>query len=253
MDGVGELYAALAPIYEEWQSSDGRVPFAEVVGARLEPMLRSEAPVRPLAFLDAGCGTGTLLRGLRQRHAGWRLAGVDQAAAMLGVAVRQPDAGSIAWARARLDAPLPFGRVFDAAGCFYDTLNHLPDGAALRRALAGLAAVLRPGGLLVFDVTNAVGFQRWWRGQPAFAGTGWRMTIEMEFDPATQRGLAEVAISRRGEPERRFHLTERHFPPEEVETALAASGFRTVNQQPWAPFAGDRPGKTWWVARRLAT
>jgi SAM-dependent methyltransferase len=253
MDGLG-LYGALAPIYDEWQSCDGMIPFAEVVRARLEPILRGDArnrPEEPMSFLDVGCGTGTLLLGLREQHRRWRLAGVDGSAEMLAVAVRKPDAGSIAWARAGLDRPLPFGQGFDAVGCFYDTLNHLPDAEALQRALGTMAAILRPGGLLIFDVTNSLGFSRWWRGRPTFEGVGWRLSIDMQFDPVAQLGLADVAILRQGEPEDRFRLVERHFAPERIDAALVASGFRTVVQQPWAPFAGDSPGKTWWVARLL--
>jgi SAM-dependent methyltransferase len=251
--GVGEgLYGALAPIYDDWQSCDGMIPFAEVVRAKLEPVLRGEArrlPDARLSFLDVGCGTGTLLTGLREYHRDWPLAGLDGAPEMLAVALRKPRARSIAWARAPLGGPLPFGRSFDAVGCFYDTLNHLPDAAALEGALASMAAVLRPGGLLLFDVTNANGFARWWRGRPVFAGAGWRLTIDLEFDPVADLGHAEVAIHREGGPECRFQLVERHFSSEEIAAALAVAGFRTVLEQPWAPFAGDSPGKSWWAAR----
>jgi len=248
----GGVYSALAPIYDDWQSCDGTIPFAEVVRAKLEPGLRGEAgrlAGAPLAFLDVGCGTGTLLAGLREQHRDWRLAGVDGAPEMLAVARRKPGAGTVTWARAPLTGPLPFGRSFDVVGCFYDTLNHAPDAAALRAALASMAAVLRPGGLLVFDVTNASGFARWWRGRPVFSGAGWRLAIDMQFDPVADAGRAEVAIARDGEPERRFQLIERHFSGEEIDAALTASGFRTLVEQRWAPFAGDSPGKSWWAAR----
>ncbi|HXJ22027.1 MAG TPA: hypothetical protein VMT03_17525, partial [Polyangia bacterium] len=102
---------------------------------------------------------------------------------------------------------------------------------------------------LVFDVTNANGFSRWWRGRPRFGGSGWGLTIDMRFDPLGKVGLADVEITRQGGAGGRFRLAERYFPPEQIEDALEASGFRTVVQQPWSPFDGDSPGKTWWVAR----
>lgn len=252
MGGVGQLYDALAPIYDDWQSCDGMIPFAEVVRAKLEPMLREHAGGRPLAFLDVGCGTGTLLCGLRAQHPGWRLAGIDGSAAMLDVAARKPDAGSILWARGALGAPLPFAGPFDAAGCFYDTLNHLGDAEALQRTFGALAAVVRPGGLLVFDVTNEDGFPRWWRGCPTFGGDGWHMTLDMRFDAGRQLGLAQVELAVAGRPVERFHLAERLFKRSLVAGALSGSGFEPIAERPWAPFAGDWAGKTWWVARRIA-
>jgi len=250
MGGIDQLYDALAPIYDDWQCCDGMLPFAEVVRAKLEPTLRHLAGGRPLSFLDLGCGTGTLLCGLRAQHGDWRLAGMDGTAAMLRVAARKPGAQSIVWARGGLAGPLPFGRPFDAVGCFYDTLNHLPDAEALQRAFAAVAAVIRPGGLLIFDVTNEHGFPRWWRGCPTFAGDGWRMAMPMRYDADRQLGLAEVELALPGRDPQCFPLAERLFKRTVVAAALLAAGFTPVRERPWAPFDGDEAGKTWWVARR---
>ncbi|HVT07700.1 MAG TPA: class I SAM-dependent methyltransferase [Polyangia bacterium] len=248
-----DVYGALAPIYDDWQSCDGMIPFAELVRAQLQPVLRAEArrprEDRPFAFLDVACGTGTLLAGLRADRPDWRLAGVDGSPAMLAIAARKPGGRGVAWGRAALDGPLPFGARFDVVGCFYDALNHLGDGAALGRAVAAMAAVLRPGGLLVFDVTNAGGFARWWRGKPRFAGDGWQLNIEMQFDEQRQLGLADVTVTLRGGPASRFTLRERHFPRGAVLEALAAARLVPIAERPWAPFDGDVAGKTWWVAR----
>lgn len=252
-DPAQDVYAALAPIYDDWQSCDGMIPFAELVRAKLEPVLRGEAwraTSGGFTFVDLACGTGTLLSGLRAQHPEWRLAGIDGSAAMLAVAARKPGARTITWGRSALDAPLPFGARFDAVGCFYDALNHLTDTSALQRAVGAMAAVLRPGGLLLFDVTNEDGFTCWWRGRPQFAGEGWRLSIEMQFDRQRQIGLADVAISLRGGPAARFALRERHFPRAAVIEALAAARLTPVFEQPWAPFDGDLAGKTWWAARR---
>ncbi|HSS38419.1 MAG TPA: class I SAM-dependent methyltransferase, partial [Polyangia bacterium] len=218
-DPAQDVYGALAPIYDDWQCSDGMIPFAELVRAKVDPLLRAEARRRldgRFAFLDVACGTGTLLTGLHADHPDWRLAGVDGSRAMLGICARKRGARGITWGRSALDGPLPFRPSFDAVGCFYDALNHLNDTAALNRAIAGMAAALRPGGLLVFDVTNADGFARWWRGRPQFAGDGWRLTIDMQFDGQRQIGLADVAIAMRGVPAGRFTLRERYFPREAV-------------------------------------
>jgi SAM-dependent methyltransferase len=270
-DGGGaDLYTALAPLYDDWQASDGMTPFALVTAAKLAPLLEREARARAsglyegrspdgssrerpdaqFSFLDAGCGTGTLLEALRARRPSWRLAGVDASAAMLAVAARKPNASTLELARAALERALPFERRFHAAGVFYDTLNHLPDLSALERAFTALAAVLRPGGLLVFDLTNQGGFERWWRGRNDFRAPSWQISIEARFDPETETGRAGVTIARGdGEAARSFQLVERHFAEDEVRHRLASAGFTVERTAGWAPFANDIEGKTWWIAR----
>jgi SAM-dependent methyltransferase len=256
-DGGGaDLYTALAPIYDDWQSSDGMQPFALVAAAKLAPLLEREARARGasglrFSFLDLGCGTGTLLGALRRRQPTWRLTGLDVSAAMLAVAARKPAAGTIGLGRVRLGGPLPFLGTFDAAGAFYDTFNHLPDLAALAQTFTAIAATLRPGGLLVFDLTNRRGFERWWRGRNDFQGPGWRLSIEARFDGTLDLGQAEVTIARegRGGPTQSLRLQERYLPEPEVAEALATAGFTLERTEGWAPFTHDIEGKTWWIAR----
>ena len=140
-DTTTDLYDALAPIYDAWQAANDMRPFALVTHAKLAPLLASEAGGAPFSFVDLGCGTGTLLHALRADNPGWRLAGADASRGMLAAARAKPAAASIAWARGGLGAPLPFRPSFDAAGCFYDTLNHLPDETALAAALAAREGV----------------------------------------------------------------------------------------------------------------
>jgi SAM-dependent methyltransferase len=251
-----DIYEALAPIYDAWQASAGLTPFALVVEEKLRPLLEREASgatARPLSFLDLGCGTGTLLHALGAAHPDWRLTGVDASPAMLAVAAAKPQppsaAAPISWTSAPLDRPLPVAGPFDAAGAFYDTLNHLADVAALRRALAAAARVLRPGGLLVFDLTNHLGFQNWWRGRSDFRAATWQLTIDARFDERSSRGAASVRITS-PRSSGRFQLIERLFEDEEVLSGLAAAGLTVEGKEPWCPFEMDVPGKTWWIARK---
>jgi SAM-dependent methyltransferase len=243
------LYDALAPIYDAWQAADDATPFALLVHDKLERELgrAARAPVR--SFLDLGCGTGALPLALARAHADWRLAGVDASAGMLAHAARRPGAERVAWLRASLARPLPLRVPFDAAGAFYDTLNHLPDAGALQAALAAAAGVLRPGGLFAFDLTNALGFERWWRGRNQWHGDGWRLTVATRYDPPARTGSADVMLERDGVVSR-FSLVERWFTDSEVRQALAAAGLRVHSAEPWSPFAIDAPGKTWWISTK---
>jgi SAM-dependent methyltransferase len=249
------LYDAIAPIYDEWQSWNGMTPFARVAAAKLAPLLEREANGaaaagrdRP-ALLDVGCGTGTLLADVRRAQPSWRLAGVDASAGMLAVARAKllAIADDVLWGRASLEA-LPFGAAFDVCTVFYDTFNHLPDAAALARSFAALAAVLRPGGLLVFDVTSLRGFEDWWDSTNRFKGAGWSMLIDASFDRANDTATGDVTFERAGVT-RRFVIRERYFARDDLAAALATAGFRVEAHEAWSPFPIGGLGKAWWVAR----
>jgi SAM-dependent methyltransferase len=167
---------------------------------------------------------------------------------MLEIARAKPGADRVQWMEGTLAAPALPPPPLDAVGCFYDTLNHLPDVAALAASVRGIAAGLRPGGLFVFDATNELGFDRWWRGNRAWHGRGWRVSIETAYDAGARLAHAEVTIEDRAR-QTRTSLTERYFTDGEIQAALAAAGIDELLHQPWSPFDNDAPGKTWWIGR----
>ena len=96
-------------------------------------------------ILDAGCGTGGLIRRLERRHPDWQWTGVDV----------EPLACELSRSRVRLNDPpgftaaLPFpDSAFDAVVCS-DVLYHLDDDVA---ALREMFRVLRPGGIVIINV-----------------------------------------------------------------------------------------------------
>lgn len=96
---------------------------------------------------DAGCGAGFHLGLLRELGVG--AVGFDLAVAALRSARRHPVCtGDVL-------APPFRPAAFDAVLCLGNTVSLLPDRAAQRRALAGLAALLRPGGVLVLQGEDA--------------------------------------------------------------------------------------------------
>ena len=125
----GELTAALKGTRRDAIQSAGPTP-------------RANEGIR---ILDAGCGTGGLIRRLANRHPGWTWTGVDL----------EPIAVELARSRCRAEIvqasllELPFDDAqFDAVVCS-DVLYHLDDDA---KAVSEIFRVLRPGGVLVVNV-----------------------------------------------------------------------------------------------------
>jgi ubiquinone/menaquinone biosynthesis C-methylase UbiE len=133
------------------------------VAARYDLMKR-EDPMRTEFFrrlfaqydvknmLDCACGTGWDL--MLFHRLGCAVQGSDLSGAMLAQAERR-------LAEAKLDIPLHqvdfcqleahFSDEFDAVVCLGNSINEPLDDADTLRALCSMRAVLRPGGILVFD------------------------------------------------------------------------------------------------------
>jgi SAM-dependent methyltransferase len=96
------------------------------------------------SFLEIGCGTGYVLRGL-VRECGLKATGSELFAAGLEVArERVPEADLV-----ELDArEMPYDGSFDFAGAF-DVIEHIDDDVGVLR---GLRQAVRPGGLVFLTV-----------------------------------------------------------------------------------------------------
>jgi len=112
-------------------------------------LMRELATLLPEGFtyLDAACGSGALLE--RARGAGWQAFGFDLSPAMLRRAVARVEVPVFV---GNLEA-VPVGAV-DFITCLFDSMNFLLSPESIRRAIGTLAAALRPGGLLYFDMVT---------------------------------------------------------------------------------------------------
>jgi malonyl-CoA O-methyltransferase len=108
--------------------------------------------IRFTTAADIGCGTGLFARYLRDCH-GARVYAVDLSPEMLGVAARNCAGAGVRLLRQdirRLCLPEPVELITSN----FDALNHLTGRDDLRVAFRRIAANLRPGGHLYFDLVT---------------------------------------------------------------------------------------------------
>jgi len=100
---------------------------------------------KPAEILDAGCGTGGLIKALRQRDPGWSISGLDYSPVACDFA-RQRTAVPIV--QGSIEA-LPFAADRFDALLNADVISQIDRAST---AIAEFARVLRPGGILVINV-----------------------------------------------------------------------------------------------------
>ncbi len=250
MNGRGPLphapqrqpYSALADVYDAIMQD---VPYDDWCDfVLLQLALRGWSGER---VLDLGCGTGRA--GSPYRRRGFEVVGVDPSPAMVRAARRRDPAGSYRLGDAR---SLALGRRFDLVIAVFDVLNNLTADGELALTCEHAARHLEPGGAFVFDVNTSVGLRALWEDDVA---EGWAGDVyyrwEHTWNGQTQR--ARVAAYCRS-PAGAFveHHEERPFDPPEIEAALRAAGFASVEliTYPRGRPAADVDPRVWAVALR---
>ena len=152
-------YTALAEGYETVMDHVDYRRWAGHAHHLLQKHGPAEWPLGPRRLLELGCGTGALARRLQPRGP-YRYLATDRSEDMLAVARRKARAQSVPLRFRQVDfTALPEAlpeaeRPFDAVMLLYDGLNYLLEEDSIRRLLEGVAQVLRPGGLFLFDQTT---------------------------------------------------------------------------------------------------
>ncbi|MBC8163751.1 MAG: class I SAM-dependent methyltransferase, partial [Roseiflexaceae bacterium] len=181
--------------------------------------------------LDIACGTGTLALLLADK--GWDVVGIDQSAAMLGLARTKADALDAPGTAAFFQADMrnfagPQPRAFDLATCTYDSLNYLLDERDLIACFSCVAAALRPGGLFVADMNTRHFLEHDWGEVSIAEARGLvevqRSHFERATDCSTMLLSGFVGCDEQGYT--RFDEThvERAYPPDTVALLLEQAG-----------------------------
>lgn len=187
---------------------------------------------RPNSLLDIACGSGSLCEALIKR--GVDPIGIDASESMLLAAREKPvlQANDVLLLQQDM-CELDLYGTADGAVCVLDSLNHLPDTAAVSRFLRRLRLFVEPGGLFVFDVNtpykhrevlgnNAFvfeqdGFVCVWRNR--FAEKTCAVDMLLDFFVETETGEYERLCD---------HVRERAYSRRTWEKLLADAGWDTL-------------------------
>lgn len=271
---ASSFYDALAPMFDVMTDWEARMA-AE--GPFLRGVLERSAATR---VLDAACGSGGHVLALAEW--GYVAAGVDASPVMIemarGKAAGRGLAAPLAVADlAGLSALVGEGRAaeddtaavaqlapYDAVLCLGNSLPHLQTQAELVQALRGMAAALRPGGLLVLQNLN---YDMRWQKQPRwFAAQGgqldgrevlvWRFA---DYDRSAGQIWFHIALFTKGDEgwQVAVHTTpHRPLLQRDLMLALAEAGFenpRSFGRMVWPaePYETERSADLVIVADRV--
>jgi len=187
----------------------------------------------PKSVLDLACGTGTVSRLLAAR--GYMPTGVDLSAGMLEVARFEAAASELSIPFVQQDAAdLDLGDArFDAAVCFFDSLNYILEPERLRSAFARVQAHLQPGGSFFFDVNTEYALAEGMFNQSCTRKDEplhyrWRS----RYDPATRLCTVRMSFSYDNGSGERQAFTEVHrqraYAKDELTQWLKDAGFAEV-------------------------
>ncbi len=247
-------YSAFAAVYDDWQRAHG-VEYCLLVAPRVNARLQQTVG-RPRLLIDLACGTGT--HALLQAHGGTRVIGVDISAGMLAIA-RGKAHGSgkpVSFEQADMRS-FDVEKPADAVTCLYAALNHLRDSVDLTATFGRVAAHLRPGGVLIFDVNTRDDFEALWREPGIDTGPGFTIRRSYEWQDDDPWTTMDLTIERQveGSIERsRDRLRARWFEDGEIAGALTRAGLVPRDTTPFNPFP-EVPGgaiKQLWTAIRPA-
>ncbi|MCH2659809.1 class I SAM-dependent methyltransferase, partial [bacterium] len=173
-------YQGLAPIYDYVMRHVDYGEWADY----LHSLLERWAPDAQ-CIADLACGTGNISLELRERD--YEVTGIDRSADMLRVAHGKAagDPG-VEFVERDLRDLVGLGP-FDAAVCIYDSFNYLLEPEELDEALAGVLAILRPGGLFVFDICTERNSLRYFRDmRDSEQGPGFAYERHSVYEPETR-------------------------------------------------------------------
>ena len=127
-------------------------------------------------MIDGGCGTGSLMDALVRK--GFSIVGFDRSFGMVHYANQKT--GCSVWRGDLCDLALKNG--WDAFICLYDTIQYL-NSEQIIRFLEQVKKLLKPGGLVVFDVVTEAHVKKYWNNYTeTVAEKDWKLQRRTWYD-----------------------------------------------------------------------
>jgi len=190
-------------------------------------LLLSTHGQKPESFLDVCCGTGTIAEMLAQL--GHRVSGLDISEPMIVRARESAHRRELAIEYEVADArDFEFGKLFDAAFSFFDSLNYITDANGLASAIKCVADHVRPGGSFVFDLNTAYAFEaKLFDQRDLRPRSKIRYNWIGDYDPSSRLIRVNMDFWVGDEHFREIHVQRAH-PEREVVEVLYRTGFSSI-------------------------
>jgi ubiquinone/menaquinone biosynthesis C-methylase UbiE len=245
MSDTQQPYTALAEIYDHVMSHVDYDAWGQYVASLIDQYGPDDPDI-----LELGCGTGNVTVRLAQDF-GHSYTATDNSSAMLvgahnklagyaGVKLKQQDFRAISG----VDR-------YDVVLLVYDGINYARSLDELESTLNGVAAVLRPGGLFLFDQsTPANSINNLSYFDDRYDGEAFSYSRTSSYDPSTRLHTTSFAIEIEGKL-----VTERHeqraFTRKEMLRSARLTGFEVLGSLSAFGFdpADDDTERIQWVLR----
>jgi SAM-dependent methyltransferase len=142
--GASEAYTRSARYYDAIFGSIRDYPAQQA--ALLDSIISERAQLPGKSLLDVACGTGWHM--WLMERLGYGVEGIDSSAEQLAVAMQRIPEERLHLGDMRA---IHTSHVFDVVTCLFGPLAHMPSIVQMRKAVASMASVLAPGGLLIIE------------------------------------------------------------------------------------------------------
>ncbi len=236
---MGAQYGGFADVYDRLMAD---VDYGSWAAYLLERMRENGVP-EGSAVVDCACGTGAFT--LRFARAGYRTIGIDCSEQMLAVAQQKARKSGLNIPFVRQDIrSFRVHKPVDAVNCACDGVNYLLSAEDALSFFTSAHAALKPGGVLLFDVSSEYKLECVLGGQ-TFGENARKCTYlwQNAFDPKTRLLRMDLAFFTPDGNGRYIRFDETHIQrahtARELTDALKKAGFCEISA--FGAFTGRPP------------